>query len=593
MEKKTQLDEWFSKNTVHTTEKTNFKKKFKNPFRSNDANKLKLVFLGGLDEIGKNMMLLEYGNDIIALDMGLKFPEEDMLGVDYIVPDTNYLERNLNKLRGILITHGHLDHIGAITYLTPKLKNPTFYSLKLTNGLIGKHLKEHKMEKMAKLVNVQPKETFKLGVFKVTYFRVNHSIPDSCGIAIETPEGLIVHTGDFKFDFTPSDGVMADMDYLKQLGEKKVLLLMSDSTNSTKEGHTMSEKVVGDELDKIIKSAPDRLIISCFSSVIGRMQQIIDSAKATNKKIFISGRSLVNNVKIATQLGYLKYPQGMIVELKRNSKGAQAKNALILTTGSQGESLSGLTRMAMDEHNQIKLTSKDTVVYSSSPIIGNERAINAVINILVRKVANVITNKHMDIHTSGHGNIEDLKMMLNFIKPKFFVPVHGEYYHRFYHKKLAVEEGILPENVFLLENGKVLELSKGKAFVAKKSVPTNYIMVDNQAPKLCGIAMNIVSERQAMSLNGMILINVILESKRPVLKSLSVSSNGFIYMRETQKVLKDVEEESKKLLNIHLKNNKRVNKGELEAFLKSTLDRVVTKNLQRRPLVIPNVLFVN
>ncbi|MBI95780.1 ribonuclease J [bacterium] len=593
MEKKTKLDEWFQKNTVHSTEKTNFKKKFKNPFRSKSDKKLKLVFLGGLDEIGKNMMLLEYGNDIIALDMGLKFPEEDMLGVDYIVPDTAYLERNLNKLRGILITHGHLDHIGAITYLTPKLKNPTYYSLKLTNGLIGKHLKEHKMEKMAKLVNVKPKETFKLGVFKITYFRVNHSIPDSCGIAIETPEGLIVHTGDFKFDFTPSDGVMADMDYMKELGEKKVLLLMSDSTNSIKEGHTMSEKVVGDELEKIIKSAPDRLIISCFSSVIGRMQNIIDAAKATNKRIFISGRSLVNNVKIATQLGYLKYPKGMIAELRRNSKGSQAKNALILTTGSQGESLSGLTRMAMGEHRQIKLTKKDTIVYSSSPIIGNERSINAVINVLIRKVANVITNKHMDVHTSGHGNIEDLKMMINFIKPKFFVPVHGEYYHRFYHKKLALEEGIPKENIFLLENGKVLELSKGKAFVAKKDVPTNYIMVDNQAPKLCNVASEIVSERQSMSLNGVILINVVMESKRPVMKSLSISSKGFIYMKSTEKVLKDVEAESKKLINMHLKGRKRVNKGELEAFLKSALDRVVTKNLQRRPLVIPNILFVN
>src|SRR6056300_191433 len=266
-EKKTNLDKWFKSNTIHSQDKQSFNKKFKT-FGFKKSKKLKIIFLGGLDEIGKNMMLLEYGDDIIALDMGLKFPEEDMLGVDFIVPDITYLERNMNKLKGVLITHGHLDHIGAVPYLTPKLKKPNFYGLKLTMGLIGKHLKEHKLEKLCKLNTVEPKETFKLGCFKIKFFRVNHSIPDSAGVIIETPEGLIVHTGDFKFDFTPADGVMADLDVIKSLGDKQVLLLMSDSTNSTKEGSTISERVVGETLQKIIKESPDRLIISCFSSVI-------------------------------------------------------------------------------------------------------------------------------------------------------------------------------------------------------------------------------------------------------------------------------------------------------------------------------------
>ncbi len=593
MEKKSKLDNWFKNNVIHATDKQNLNQKIKKTFRSNNAKKLRLVFLGGQNEIGgNNLMLIEYGNDMVAIDMGLKFPEEDMLGVDFIVPDITYLEKNSQKLRGILITHGHLDHIGAIPFLAPKLKNPTFYGSRLTMGMIGKGLKERKLEKQVKLITTKPRETFKLGVFKITFFRVTHSIPDSMGIIVETPEGLIVHTGDFKFDMTPPDGLTTDMETLHSLGKREVLALLSESTYPTKEGRTISEKDVVASLTKIIKATKGRIIISCTSSVIGRMQQILNVAKETNRQVFVTGRSLVDNVAIATKLGYLKYPEGLVKDLRRNSKGSQASNALILTTGSQGESLSALTRMAMNEHSKVKLNSKDTIIYSSSPIVGNERAIHAVLNALIRKVAKVITNKHIDTHASGHGRREELKEMVSIVKPKYLIPIHGTHYNRHSHRELAMEEGMKRENVLLVDNGNVIEHKDGKLEITKETVPANLIMVDNQAPKLCGVASHIVSERQAMSLNGAIVISVNLISNKPQLHSVGVEAHGFIYMRQTQKVLKDMEAEAKKLVIRHLKGRKKANKGEIQAFLKSALDRVIVRNLQRRPLIVPIVNFI-
>lgn len=585
------LDKWLQKNVTHTKDKAApTEKKFSFRGRKSSKNKLKIIPLGGLNEVGKNMMLLEYGEDMIVIDMGLLFPEEDMLGVDYIVPDITYLQKNQHKLRGILITHGHLDHIGAISYLAPKLKNPVFYGLKLTMGMVARKISEFKRLKThVKTVDVKPRQTFRLGAFKITFFRVNHSIPDAAGIIIETPEGFVVHTGDFKFDETPADGLMADTEIMEHMGTKDVLALLSDSTNSTKPGLTVSEKVVGEALDEIISNTEGRLIIASFASLIGRMQQIIDSAKKNNRKIFISGRSMVENIKLANKLGYIKYPQGLVRELRRDKKNeSHNKDALILTTGSQGESLAALTRMAMKQHPHLKITKNDTIVYSSSPIIGNERAITAVINELTRIGAKVITNKHMDIHTTGHGHQEDLKRMIKLIKPKYFIPVHGEYYMRAAHRDLAIGCGIPESNIFLADNGNIIEVENKKMSISKKSLPDKYVLVDSQTMTLSGIANHIVSERQAMSLNGVVIITANINKKTKELISAKTESHGFIFMRSTQKVLEEITRDSIEAYNkLQKKQKSKLSIKQAEKDFKSVIDRNFLKRIERRPLVVP------
>jgi ribonuclease J len=591
-EKKTHnLDKWLQKNVTHSKDvSSNKKSKFSFRGRKPKKDKLKIIPLGGLNEVGKNMMLIEYGDDMIVIDMGLLFPEDDLLGVDYIVPDITYLQKNQHKLRGILITHGHLDHIGAISYLAPKLKDPKFYGLPLTMGMVQKKISEYKRAK--KSVNtfpVQPRKTFRLGCFKVTFYRVNHSIPDSAGVIIETPEGFLVHTGDFKFDATPADNLLADTDIMELMGSKNVLALLSDSTNATKPGETVSEKVVGEALDEIISNTDGRIIIASFASLIGRMQQIIDSAQKNGRKIFVTGRSMKENIKLATKMGYIKYPKGLVQELRQDrNKESHLKNALILTTGSQGESLAALTRMAMNEHPKVKIMPSDTVVYSSSPIVGNERAITAVINEITRKGARVITNKHMDIHTTGHGHQEDLKRMINYIKPKYFIPVHGEYYMRCAHRDLAIAEGIPKENTFVIDNGNIIEVENGKMSISKRSLPDKFILVDNQSNVLAGIATHIVSERQAMSLNGVVIVTANIDSKTGKLKSAKTESHGFIFMRSTEKVLEEITRDSIEAYNqLHDKQDRRITSKEAAAELKQVIDRNFMRRIQRRPLVVP------
>lgn len=591
-EKKTSnLDKWLQKNVTHTRDRSENKdSKFSFRGRKSKDNKLKIIPLGGLNEVGKNMMLLEYGDDMIVIDMGLLFPEEDMLGVDYIVPDITYLKKNQEKLRGILITHGHLDHIGAISYLAPKLKNPVFYGLPLTMGMVSKKIAEFKkLKSHVKTVTVKPRNTFKLGCFKITFFRVNHSIPDSTGIIIETPEGFVVHTGDFKFDQNPADGLMADTQIMELMGTKNVLALLSDSTNSTKPGNAISETVVGDALDEIITNTDGRVIIASFASLIGRMQQIIDSAKKNNRKIFVTGRSMVENIKLANKLGYINYPKDLVVELRKDrNKESHQKNALILTTGSQGESLAALTRMAMNEHPKVKITPHDTVVYSSSPIIGNERAITAVINEITRKGAKVITNKHMDIHTTGHGYQEDLKRMIKYIKPKYFIPVHGEFYMRAAHRDLAIECGVPSSNIFVIDNGNILEVQNKQMTVSKRTLPDRYILVDNQSNVLSGIANHIVSERQTMSLNGVVIVTANIDTKTGQLKSAKTQSHGFIFMRSTEKVLEEITRDSIDTYNkINRKNSKKLTPDLIAAEFKTVIDRNFMNRIERRPLVIP------
>lgn len=589
-QKSKNLDKWLEKNVTHSSDKSsNSKSKFSFRGRKPKSDKLKIIPLGGLNEVGKNMMLIEYGDDIVVIDMGLLFPEDDMLGVDYIVPDITYLQKNQHKLRGILITHGHLDHIGAISYLAPKLKDPKFYGLPLTMGMVQKKISEYKQaKKSVSTFPIKPRKTFRLGCFKITFFRVNHSIPDSTGVIIETPEGFIVHSGDFKFDATPADGLMADTDIMELMGTKNVLALMSDSTNATKPGETVSEKVVGDALDEIITNTEGRIIIASFASLIGRMQQIIDSSQKNGRKIFVTGRSMIENIKLATKMGYIKYPNGLVKELRQDkNKESHLKNALILTTGSQGESLAALTRMAMNEHPKVKIMPNDTVVYSSSPIVGNEKAITAVVNEITRKGAKVITNKHMDIHTTGHGHQEDLKRMINYIKPKFFIPVHGEYYMRCAHRDLAVGEGIPEENTFVIDNGDILEVQDGKMSKSNRSLPDKFVLVDNQSNVLAGIATHIVSERQTMALNGVVIVTANIDSKTGKLKSAKTESHGFIFMRSTEKVLEEITRDSIEAYNALHSRKDKLSTKEASAELKQVIDRNFMRRIQRRPLVVP------
>ncbi|MBT6143261.1 ribonuclease J [bacterium] len=603
--KTSNLDRWLTRNVNRSAnlpkqEANNAKKNGdKKPFfrlgsksRKNTKH-LKLLFLGGLNEIGgKNMMALEYGNDIIVIDMGLSFPEQDMLGVDYIAPDSSYLEQNVDKIRGVIITHGHLDHIGAINYIAPRLNNPDFYGTKLTMGFVKAVTSEYKVDKKIRCHEIKPRQLFQLGVFKIKLFRVNHSIPDAVGVIIETPDGLVVHTGDFKFDMTPADGIMADIDVMEALGKKKVTVMLSDSTNSGKAGKCISEKKVGESIDELVRDAKGRIVIATFSSLIGRMQQILDAAKKYDRKVFLSGRSMVRNFEVAEKLGFLKFPKGMVRELRRAKKQADAKNALILSTGSQGETMAALTRMAMNQHAQLKLHKNDTIVFSSSAIPGNEGALMAVMNELAKKGVNIITNKHMDVHTSGHGYAEELQMMLNLIKPKYFVPVHGQFYHRKTHGHLAEECGVKKENIFLLENGNILNVSNQTADVSKKMLSDNYTMVDNQTNTICDVSSHIVSERQAMSLNGAIVMHAVVDKKTKKLISMEVQSHGFIFMKQTKKVLNDLMEETKRSYNTQYKKRQIKDGASVEMLIKSIADRTVLNKLQRRPLIMPVVTMI-
>ncbi len=602
------LDNWLSKNVSHQTDgaakpmafsqtnKPENPKGFFNRGKNQDQKrkpfwekgKLKIIPLGGLNQVGQNMAAIEYGNDIIVIDMGLQFPEEDMLGVDYVLPDFTYIQKNRHKLRGILITHGHLDHIGAIPWVSPKLDNPNFYGTRLTMGLVRERLDEFGLLGQSKLNTIHPDETLRLGVFKISFFRVNHSIPDCVGIIIETPVGIVVHTGDFKFDFTPADGVLADFNKIADLGRKNVLVMLSDSTNATKPGHTTSEAVVGEVLDQIIGEAPKRIIVAAFASVIGRMQQIFDSAAKHNRKIYISGRSMIKNIEIANELGFLKFKKDLIKEMRRNSKGASSDDALILTTGSQGESLAGLTRMAMDEHQDVRLRKSDTVVFSSSPIRGNERAVIAVINELSRKGINVINNQLMDVHTSGHGQQEDLKLMLGLVKPQYFIPVHGEYYMRKAHGELAKEMGIPESNIILADNGYIIEASKNKVELAKEKIETRYILVDGKG--LGDSSAHVLSERQSMAQNGVLVISVLLDKKGFVVGKPEIQSHGFIYMGEEEKIMKELNKAT--LSALKLATSKQRSRKEVENYLKSYLDSVCNDLIERRPLIVPTVHFV-
>ena len=550
--------------------------------------KLKVIPLGGLNEIGKNMTVFEYKDEIIVVDCGLAFPEDDMLGVDLVIQDISYLERNKDKVKALFITHGHEDHIGAIPYFLKKINVP-IYGTKLTLGLIKAKLIEHHLEKSTKLKQVEPRDIVSLKHFKVEFIRMTHSIADATGLAIKTPVGTVVHTGDFKIDYTPIDSKPMDFARLAELGEEGVTLLMSDSTNAQREGYTMSESIVGREFDKIFTNCKKRIIVATFASNIHRMQQIMNAAVKCNRKVSVVGRSMVNVLAVSQELGYLEVPEGTIIDIDKINN-YNPEELLIITTGTQGEPMSALSRMSAGEHRKVQITPDDLVIFSSSAIPGNEKSIDKVIDELEKLGAEVIYNELADVHVSGHACREELKLMLSLVKPKYFMPVHGEYRFLKMHGELAVSTGTPKENIFIMENGKTLEIGKDEAKITTQ-VPSGMILVDGLG--VGDVGNIVIRDRQLLSENGMIIVVVTLDRKTSkVIAGPDIVTRGFVYVRESE----DLMDEIKSLAKEELEKCDRENIREwsnIKSNLRDSLTRYVYSKTKRQPMILPILMDVD
>ena len=554
-------------------------------FRKN-TNKIKVMALGGLNEIGKNMTVIEYKDEIIVIDAGMSFPDDEMLGVDVVIPDISYLIKNKDKIKGIFITHGHEDHIGALPYILKKINIP-IYGAKLSIGLIQVKLKEHKINN-AKLNVVSPRDIIKLSHMEVEFIKNNHSIPDACSIAVHTDQGIIYHTGDFKIDLTPIDGEVMDIHRICELSKKGVLLLLAESTNAEQPGSTMSEKTVGAGLDDLFRKASNsRIIVATFASNIHRLQQIINTAEKFNRKVAVSGRSMVNVVAVATELGYLNIPDNMLIDLNDISK-YEDNEVVLITTGSQGEPMSALARMASAEHKKVEIKRGDLIIISAHPIPGNEKLISKVINSLFEKGAEVVYDES-DIHVSGHAKQEELKLMHRLVRPKFFMPAHGEYRMLKIHAELAEELGMPSQNIFVNKTGDVLEIDRNSAKVTG-TIPTGNVLVDGLG---VGDVGNIVlRDRKHLSEDGlMIVVVTISKEDGRVLAGPDIISRGFVYVRESEDLMDGAKNVIKDVLrdcedrNIkewaYLKNN-----------IRESLKEYLYQKTKRNPMILPIIMEV-
>lgn len=545
------------------------------------ANKLKIIPLGGLGEVGKNMTVVEYKDDIIIIDCGLTFPDQDMLGVDIVIPDITYLKENQEKIRGIFLTHGHEDHIGAVPHVLKEIYT-NIYCSKLTKGLLENKFKEHGLNSnRIKMVNVN--NSVKLGELSCEFIRVSHSIPDSCAIAVKSPIGTVLFTGDFKMDFTPIDHEVTDIQRLAELGKKGILCLFSDSTNVERPGFTMSESNVGKTFEHLFSEAKSRIIVATFASNLHRVQQVIYAAERYKRKVALSGRSMVNNVKIAKELGYLKIGKNTLIDLNSIDKYAEDE-IVILSTGTQGEPLSALTRMANGEHKKVHLTSSDMVILSASAIPGNEMSISDVINNLIEKGVNVIYSSLADVHVSGHACQEEIKLMHQLTTPKFFIPGHGEPRQLYKHAEIARDMGMPSENIIIAENGSVIELTKKSARIAGKVTAGN-VLVDGSG---IGDVGNIVlKDRKHLSEDGLIVVSITFETKsQKLVAGPDIVSRGFIYVKERQ----DIIEGAKKVV---LRTLKKCEKNNIHAWsqikyqIRESLKSYVYNETQRDPMILP------
>lgn len=550
------------------------------------VNTLSVIPLGGVEEIGLNMTVFEYGDDILVVDAGLMFPEEDTLGVDFIIPDFSYLINNKERVKGVVLTHGHEDHTGALPFLLKEIDTPV-YGTPLTLGLVRGKLREHGLEER-ELIPVMPRDVITVGSFSVEFVRVTHSIVDGAGLGITTPVGLVVHTGDFKLDPTPVDGQLMDFLKFSEYGEKGTVLLLSDSTNAEKGGFTFSEKEVRRAFESIFSKTSGRIIIATFASNIHRIQQAIDVAVKFGRKVILCGKSIVSNAQIALNLGYLQIPPGTWFKLE-DLKDLRDHEVVIITTGSQGEPMSVLSRIATDDHKVIKIKEGDTVILSAKMIPGNERSIGKIINHLFRRGANVIYEKVSEVHVSGHASKEELKLMLNLIKPKYFMPIHGEYRHLVYHSMLAKKTDIPPENIFILKNGDILEITEAGAR-RNGTVSSGRIFIDGKG--MGDVEEMVLRDRLRLAHDGIVLILLAVQKlSGTIVSGPEIISRGFIFEDASQEVISNVRElltETIRGLDRELISDSSL----LKAKLRSTLKKYLRNTMDRRPMIMPVIIEV-
>ena len=550
------------------------------------SNKLNIIPLGGLGEIGKNMTAFRYGNDIILIDAGLMFPEDDMLGIDLVIPDITYLVENQDKLKGIFLTHGHEDHIGALPFILKQLDVPV-YGTALTLGILEGRLEEAGVS-TANLNVIKSGDRVRAGVFKLEFMRVNHSIPDAIGMAIHTPVGLIVHTGDFKIDQTPVDGQVMELNRFAEYGDRGVLLMMADSTNAERPGYTQSEKFVGETFDNEFRHARHRIIVATFSSNVHRIQQICDTAVKFRRKVAVMGRSMVNVVNISLKLDYLKVPEGLLIDIDdiRNYSNDQI---VVICTGSQGEPMSALTRMSMGENRKVQIVPGDTVIISAAPIPGNEKMVSNTINHLYMLGAEVVYEKANGVHVSGHASQEELKLMHHLVRPKFFMPVHGEYRHLVKHARLAESLGMDPKNIMIAENGSVVELSRDKICINGK-VMAGKVLIDGLG---VGDVGNIVlRDRRQLSQDGIMIVVVGVDSAtNQIVSGPDIVSRGFVYVREAEDLMVEAKGRVQDALDKCEERN-HTEWSTLKVAIRDSLGRFLFEKTRRRPMIIPIIMEV-
>ena len=560
------------------------RKNTKSKFEFKKSN-LKIIPLGGLEEIGNNMTVFEYEDEIIIVDCGLEFPTDDMLGVDLVIPDVTYLERNKEKIKALVITHGHEDHIGAIPYFLKQINVP-IYGTRLTIGLIKNKLEEHKLLSSAKLIEVQAGKIIDFGKMSVEFIRSCHSIPDSVMLAITTPVGTVFHTGDFKVDYTPINSEITDFTRIAEIGKKGVLVLLSDSTNAERKGYTMSERTVGKELDKLFVNCKKRIVVATFASNVHRVQQIVDASVKNNRKIAICGRSMINMIETARELGYIDAPAELFIDIDL-IKNYTDEQLVIITTGSQGETMSALTRMAAGEHKKIEITPNDLIIISANPIPGNEKSVSKVIDDLMQIGAEVVYSALADIHVSGHACQEEQKLIFALTKPKYFLPVHGEYRQLMAHAETAKMMGVEPENIFMSTNGRIIEVNENEAKVAG-TVPCGKILVDGYG---VGDVGNVVlRDRQHLSQDGLIVIVMTMDSSTgEIVAGPDVISRGFVYVKESENLMDEV----KKFIRFEVQvlENKGVRDwSTIKSTLKDHIRDYIFQKTKRNPMILPIIM---
>jgi len=548
--------------------------------------KLRIIPLGGVGEVGKNMIVLEYADDIIVIDCGVMFPDEEMLGIDLVIPDATYLEEHKEKVRGIIITHGHEDHTGALPYIWPKLRVP-IYASRLTRGLISVKLREHKILDESYLHMISAGEILSLGAFRVEFYHVCHSIPDGIGLAIHTPVGTVVHSGDYKFDQTPVDGRLTDYARLSKLGEEGVLCLLGDSTNAEKPGFTPSEKVVSETFDHVFAQTTGRIIVATFASNISRIQQVIDAAVQHNRRVGILGRSMIDNVRMALELGYLNLRGTQLLRLDEMTRQPPSRVAIV-TTGSQGEPTSALTKMANQDYKGLQIIPGDTVIISATAIPGNEELVNHTIDNLFRLGANVIYEKAMQVHVSGHGSQEDQRLLLSLLKPRFFIPIHGEYRHLTLHARLAQQVGIAPDNILTIENGTVVELDE-HSIHHNGSVPAGYVFVDGLG--VGDVGEVVLRDRKLLSQDGVVMVSVVINAQTgEPLNDPDIVTRGFVYEREAGDLLSAAREYVRQTIEDHRAGP--AGWSFYNNLIREQLSTFLYEQTHRRPIILPVVMEV-